>query len=299
MPFCTFYHICILLTIFLVRMEVFIMRIIADSSCDLYSLDYKDFKTVPLTIYTDERSFLDDEKLNVSEMLDYLARYNDRSYTSCPSIDAWLSAFEGADQIFAVTVTSALSGSYNSCLSAAQMYMDEHKGTKISVIDSLSTGGEEILIIEKIKELIEQGCDFESIDTQVRAYTKTTRLFFSFFSVHNLAQNGRVNKIVAASLNVLNIGVTGTATSEGKIAVTGKGRGEKKCQRILLEEMEKAHFNGKKAIITHTENEAGANALKQLVLQNYPDADIKIIPTRGLCSYYMERKGVVICLETE
>ena len=60
------------------------VRIVADSSCDLFTLDYEDFITVPLTVYTDERSFLDDENLNVTEMLDYLEKYKDRSYTSCP-----------------------------------------------------------------------------------------------------------------------------------------------------------------------------------------------------------------------
>ena len=74
------------------------MRIIADSSCDLYTLDYPDFRTVPLTVYTDERSFLDDDSLNITEMLDYLAGYKGRSYTSCPSAEAWLAAFEGADR---------------------------------------------------------------------------------------------------------------------------------------------------------------------------------------------------------
>ena len=59
------------------RKEYFVMRIVADSSCDLYSLDYNDFKTVPLTIYTSEKSFTDDENLNIKEMLDYLEKYNE------------------------------------------------------------------------------------------------------------------------------------------------------------------------------------------------------------------------------
>ncbi len=275
------------------------MRIVADSSCDLYTLDYKDFRTVPLTIYTDERSFFDDTNLNVTEMLDYLAKYHNRSYTSCPSIDAWLQAYEGANEIFVITITSALSGSYNSALSAAQMYMEEHKDTKISVIDSLSTGGEEILAIEKMVELINQGRNFEDIDKLIRDYIKTTRLFFSFFSIHNLAQNGRVHKVVATSLNVLNIGVYGTASQEGTITMTGKARGEKKCLQALLDQMLEAGYKGGKAVITHTENMEAAQRLKELVLSSFPDAEIEIYPTRGLCSYYMERKGVVICLETE
>ncbi len=275
------------------------MRIIADSSCDLYTIDHDDFKTVPLTIYTDERSFVDDENLNVHEMLDYLAAYKGRSYTSCPPIDLWLQAYEGAKEIFVITITSALSGSYNSALSAAEMYKEEHKDVKISVIDSLSTGGEEILAINKMTELMKQGLSFEKIDEIVRDYLRRSRLFFSFFSVHNLAQNGRVNKIAAGALSVLNISVNGTATSEGTIAVTGKARGEKKSLQALLDYMKEAGYKGGKCVITHTENEAAAKDLKDMVLKEYPDASIDIYPTRGLCSYYMERRGVVICLETD
>ncbi len=275
------------------------MRIVADSSCDLYSIDHDDFKTVPLTIYTDERSFVDDENLNVHEMLDYLAAYKGRSYTSCPPIDLWLQAYEGAKEIFVITITSALSGSYNSALSAAEMYKEEHKDVKISVIDSLSTGGEEILAINKMTELMKQGLSFEKIDEIVRDYLRRSRLFFSFFSVHNLAQNGRVNKIAAGALSVLNISVNGTATSEGTIAVTGKARGEKKSLQALLDYMKEAGYKGGKCVITHTENEAAAKDLKDMVLKEYPDASIDIYPTRGLCSYYMERRGVVICLETD
>ncbi|MCR4855036.1 MAG: DegV family protein [Erysipelotrichaceae bacterium] len=275
------------------------MRIIADSSCDLYTIDHDDFKTVPLTIYTDERSFVDDENLNVHEMLDYLAAYKGRSYTSCPPIDLWLQAYEGAKEIFVITITSALSGSYNSALSAAEMYKEEHKDVKISVIDSLSTGGEEILAIHKMTELMKQGLPFEKIDGIVRDYLHRSRLFFSFFSVHNLAQNGRVNKIAAGALSVLNISVNGTATSEGTIAVTGKARGEKKSLQALLDYMKEAGYKGGKCVITHTENESAAKDLKDMVLKEYPDARIDIYPTRGLCSYYMERRGVVICLETD
>ncbi|MBR5340411.1 MAG: DegV family protein [Erysipelotrichaceae bacterium] len=273
------------------------VRIVADSSCDLFTVDHEDFRTVPLTIYTDERSFLDDENLNVTEMLDYLEKYKNRSYTSCPSIDAWSEAFDGAKEIIVLTVTSALSGSYNSALIAKQMYQEKNPDVRIEVIDSLSTGAEEVLALNKMVSLIKERLSFEEIIETMREYIRKSRLFFSFFSIHNLAQNGRVNKTVAAALNVLNISIIGTATEYGKISVTSKARGEKKSLQILVEEMKKAGYSGGKAIITHTENETAANSLKELVLKDYPEADIKIVPTRGLCSYYMERKGVVISCE--
>ncbi len=275
------------------------MRIIADSSCDLYTLDYPDFRTVPLTVYTDERSFIDDESLNIKEMLDYLAGFKGRSYTSCPNTEAWLAAYEGADEIFVCTVTSALSGSYNSAVLAADLYKEEHPDVRISIIDSLSTGAEEVLLLLKLKEIINSGASFEETDTKIRSYLKSTRLFFSFFSLHNLSQNGRVNKAAAAALNLLNISVIGTASEAGKISVTGKARGLRKSIRTLIQEMKKAGYTGGRAIITHVENEDAAEALKQEIQNEYPAADLRIYPARGLCSYYMERKGIVISCETE
>ncbi len=275
------------------------MRIIADSSCDIYTLDTPDFRTVPLTVYTDEKSFTDDESLNIKDMLDYLASYKGRSYTSCPSAEAWLSAFEGASEIIAVTVTSALSGSYNSAVLAADMYREEHPDVKISVIDSLSTGAEEILLLNRLAELVHTEKSFEEIDTEIRDYLSRSKLFFSFFSLHNLAQNGRVSKAVAAALCVLNISVTGTASEEGKISVTGKAKGERKSVRTLINNMVQAGYNGGRAVITHVENESMAELLKQEIRKIYPWADILIRPARGLCSYYMERRGIVISCETQ
>ncbi|MBQ9155137.1 MAG: DegV family protein [Solobacterium sp.] len=274
------------------------IRIIADSSCDLYTLDVPDFRTVPLTVYTDERSFIDDPSLNVTEMLNYLASWKGRSYTSCPSCDAWMQAFEGADEIFVMTVTSALSGSYNSACSARDMYLEQHPGTRISVIDSLSTGGEEVLLLMKLAELVRSGKTFDEIDSKIRAYMQHTRLFFSFFSLHNLTQNGRVSKAAAAALCMLNIAVTGTASPEGTISVTGKARGNRKAVSTLMKELEKAGYHGGRVIITHTENTELAGMLAAAVKSTYPAADLHILPTRGLCSYYMERRGIVISCET-
>lgn len=273
------------------------MRIVADSSCDLYTLNCPDFHTIPLTIYTDERSFTDDPDLNIREMLDYLEKHKGRSYTSCPSVDSWLQAFEGADEIIALTVTSALSGSYNSACTAANIYKEEHPEARISVIDSLSTGGEEILILLRLAELISSGCDFNTADQNIRSYLKHTRLFFAFSSLHNLAQNGRVSKAAVMALTMLSISVIGTASEEGKISVTGKARGEKKAIRTLVQEIKNAGYHGGRVVITHVENEKMAELLRDAVLAEFAAADVHICPTRGLCSYYMERRGIVIACE--
>ena len=80
------------------------IRLVADSSCDVYTLPGVDFRAVPLHISTDDgRAFIDDPELNVREMVDCLHSHKGRSYTACPSVAAWLEAFEGADTVYVVT----------------------------------------------------------------------------------------------------------------------------------------------------------------------------------------------------
>lgn len=85
-------------------------RLIADSCSDLLQLEGADFVAVPLTISTDTTDYVDDENLDIPGMLKDLAAYKGKSGTACPSVERWLQAFEGADQIYIGTMTSTLSG---------------------------------------------------------------------------------------------------------------------------------------------------------------------------------------------
>lgn len=177
-----------------------ITRIISDSSCELFDSADGQFRTAPLTISTDERSFLDDNNLNTHEMLDYLSAHKGRSYTACPSIESWLSCFEGADVIYVAVMTSALSGTLNSALSAKSIYEQQHPEVKIHIFDTLTTGPELWLFIEKLEELVASGTSYDEVIRIADEYIHTTRLFFALKSLHNLAANGRINKAVASAI---------------------------------------------------------------------------------------------------
>ena len=103
------------------------IKIVADSSCDLYTLDNVPFAGTPLKIITAEREFVDDEALDVNEMVDYLANYKGKSKSSCPNTAEWLQAFGDADEVFCVTITGGLSGSYNSACVAKGIYERESR----------------------------------------------------------------------------------------------------------------------------------------------------------------------------
>ena len=107
------------------------LKIVSDSSSDLLKLDNADFDFSPMKILTDEREFVDDRNLDVNEMATYLENYKGKSRTSCPNPSDWLEAFGDADDIICVTITSALSGSYNSACVAKQIYESENEGKRV------------------------------------------------------------------------------------------------------------------------------------------------------------------------
>lgn len=272
-------------------------RFIADSCSDMLQIEGVDFVAVPLTISTDVSDYVDDKELDIKGMLDDLAAYKGKSGTACPSVERWLQAFEGADTIYIGTMTSTLSGTYNSALVAKELYEQSHPEVKIRVFDTLSAGPELRLLMEKLIEFDKSGMDCDEVCRRAEDYMKQTRLFFALKSLHNLAQNGRVNKVVAAAAGALGISVLGTASTEGTLEPVSKCRGDKKVIAGFLEEIGRAGYSQGKIRINHVENPTLAEKLRDAILEKYPNAEIMIYEARGLCSYYAERGGVLVGVE--
>jgi fatty acid-binding protein DegV len=173
-------------------------KIVADSSANLFNLPLVSnlptvsnlpdvegergdiaFAHVPLKVVTASAEYSDDPGLNIKKMTEEILQAKGKSGTSCPSIADWSDKFDGADRIFVVTMTSNLSATYSTAVRAALDYMEEHEGVRIHVIDSLSTGPEMRLIIEKLITLIHSGMDFDDIIKNVRKYQVHTHLLFS------------------------------------------------------------------------------------------------------------------------
>lgn len=161
-------------------------RIVVDSSASLYALDGIDFAAVPLKIVTDEREYLDDGTLDAVEMATTLRTYKGKTSTSCPNIGDWLEAYEGADEIYAITITGTLSGSCNAAQLAAEEYQAEHPGAHVFVLDSLSAGPELVLLAEHIRALIQEGREFDDVCEEMLRYRHHTHLLFSLESLASL-----------------------------------------------------------------------------------------------------------------
>ena len=273
------------------------MKIVSDSSCDLFTLKHVDFACAPMKIITAEKDFADDPALDVDSMVQFMYQYKGKSQSSCPNTTDWLDAFGDADDIFCVTITSGLSGSYNSACAAKQIYEADHPGRRVYVFDTLSAGPEITLIIEKIEDCIGQGMAYEAICETVTAYMKATGLVFMLKSLKNFANNGRVSPVVAKLVGIAGICIVGKASDAGTLEPMHKCRGERRSLDTLVNALEAEGYRSGKVSIGHCQNPEAAEQFKALILEKYGDVQIEIHTFRGLCSFYAEKGGVLIGFE--
>ena len=272
-------------------------KIVVDSSSNLYALPGTDFACVPLKIVTDEQEYLDDGTLDAVEMARTLRTYKGRTSTSCPNVADWLAAYEGAEQLFVVTITGTLSGSYNAAQLAAEEYKAEHPEAKVFVLDSLSAGPECRLLAEKLQQLAGSGMEFDAVCEAILAYRQHTHLLFSLESLANLARNGRVKPTVAAVARMLGIRVIGQASDSGELDVLCKTRGEHGAlERIVLEMKDHGFTNGR-VHIAHCGNPEAAKRLKLMLHAVFEGAQVDVAECGGLCSYYAELGGLMVGYE--
>lgn len=273
------------------------LKIVSDSSSDLLKLDNADFDFSPMKILTDEREFVDDRNLDINEMATYLENYKGKSRTSCPNPSDWLEAFGDADDIICVTITSALSGSYNSACVAKQIYEAENEGKRVFVLDTLSAGPEITLIVKKIEEYLKNGMNYDTVCGHIKAYIKQTGLVFMLKSLNNFANNGRVSPLVARIAGFAGICIVGKASDEGTLEPTHKCRGEARSIETIIKDLSAMGLKNGKVSIAHCQNEEGALKLKDLIAEKFKNAQVEIHKLRGLCSFYAEKGGFLVGFE--
>ena len=274
--------------------------IVSDSSCDLRNSDFKSdtihFETAPLRIRVGEQEFIDNDELKTPELIKAMRDSKAASSTSCPSPAAYARAFAKADQTICFTISGNLSGSYNAALQGRELTLESHPDKQICVIDSKSTAGAMVLLIRKAKALIEAGVgQFNEICDELRTYQASLRTCFTLESYDNLIKNGRMRPLVGTLLHTLGIHVIAVGTSEGKIQVIGKARGEDKTRKFIVNSMAGSKdCTGAKVLIHHCENLTGAVKLKELILKELPVKSVEIAACRGLTSFYAMEKGLIV-----
>lgn len=271
-------------------------QILVDSASDLKSNYIENenigFKVIPLTINVNETEYVDNDNLNTEDMLKAM-HASKKNSSACPAPQSFLQEFDNAEYTFVVTITSKLSGCYNAAIVAQN---DFSKPENIFVIDSKAVSGTEILIVDKLVELINSGLSFEEIKTEIEKYRDEKNLYFILQKFDNLVNNGRMSKVaglIAITLVIRPICIA----SEGEIKIAKKLIGIKNAFSKLVQMIcEKAKdFSKQTLIITHCFAEKEANQIKEDLESKCNFKEIRVLPMRGLCSYYALEKGIIVC----
>lgn len=273
------------------------IRVVPDSASNVFAMPDIDLESVPLKIMFGGNEYVDQPGTDFEKMVLDLQSHHGPSTTSCPNVQEWLDAFEGHDEIFAVTISSGLSGSYAAADIAARQYEEANPNAKVHIIDSKATGPVERIIIERLRDGILSGMTFEKIRADMQDYFGRLRILYALESLNNLANNGRVNMHVARVISALNVRIIGHASDEGTIELLHKCRGEKRTLKTVVREMLERGYAGGKAHIDHCLNLPAAENLKALIEAEYPDGDVRIYPCTGLCSFYADKGGLIIGYE--
>lgn len=284
--------------------------IIADSSCNLRSwtptAPDTTFITVPLTIHVGGEEFVDDAQLDVAELNRKVAAEKEASSSSCPSAGTWADALRDADDIIVITISANLSGTYESAITARNIVLDEYtrehagviKGKNVHVVNSRAAGGKLELMVELLDRYLAQGArTFDDAVSYIEHIEESSSVLFSLSSFENLVKNGRMPRLAGSFASKFNIRMLGTASNEGTIKIVGPTRGEKKTIRKTVEHMAASGFHGGLVYIDHVDNEQGACALRDAIVEQWPSATVRIVPCGGLCSYYAEESGLIVGYE--
>lgn len=274
-------------------------RVICDSSCDIREYEGVDFQRVPVFIYNDDKTYCDDENLDVPEMLDELEKYKGRTCTSCPTVESWISVFSADKENYVITLTSAMSGTYNSACVARDMFLEEHADAKFAIFDSLSTGAEMKMAVDKIVSYKEQGYTMDQIMEEIPRYLRLVRMFWVMKSTSHMLENGRISSEGSKSGIFNNLRVLTKFNLKGTIDVVKKFRGKRKTITGVIHEMEMLGYHGGKVRITFVETASFALKMGKELRQQYPEANIEYGCCGGLCSFYLERGGVIVGFETD
>lgn len=277
--------------------------IIADTSCETteemrkdYGLTYASFK-----IDIDNKTYVDDDNLDLDAYIEHMNKSPNPIKTACPSPGEFKEALEenkDADELFIITISKKLSGTYDSATLARNMFIEENPDKKVYVIDSKSAVAGETNVYLELVKLLDQNIQFEEIVEKITEFVDNMRTLFVLEDLSNLIKNGRMSRPAGMIANMLSIKPVMTA-NDGEIELHELSRGINNS----LNKMVKAVGTfvedtlDKTIVISHVRAPEKVEKIIEGIKSAYDFAKIEVIQARGLSSGYAADKGIVIAVE--
>jgi DegV family protein with EDD domain len=257
------------------------MRIIADSSLDMSEELKKTLEVdlIPFRLYLDGVEYVDDLDIDVPAFFKAM-KASAKASSACPSPNEFIENFKKAGEVFVVTISDKLSGTYNSATLAKKMYEEEYGDKKIHIFNTKAAAAAETLIAIKIANMIEKNHTFNEIVENIELQIKQMTTYFISDSLENLMKNGRISRFKGTLATLMHIKPI-MGADQGEIVLFEKIRGSNKAFRRLVEKiLEKDEdFSDRIMTIAHAENIERAESLKEELLARGKFKEIIIVPT--------------------
>lgn len=210
------------------------VKIIIDSTVDTAPELIHRFHTVPLTIRFGEEEYIDGVTINHKQFYEKLIESDVMPSTSQANIDDFSKVFEkvalAGDTAVVITISSKLSGTYNSAVIASE----DFEG--IYVVDSRSVTIGSGVLAELALKLSDSGMNAEDIAAALTKERDNIKVIALLDTLEYLKKGGRISKATAAVGGLLSIKPV-IAVRDGELAILGKARGSKQANNFLANEI--------------------------------------------------------------
>lgn len=277
-------------------------KIIGDSCTDLTADLKKDphFQIIPLILQVGNTQIVDDDTFDQKKFMELVKNSSECPKTACPSPELYKEAYEcEEDQVFVITLSEHLSGSYNSAVLGKKLYEEEHgdDGKKIAVLGSDSASSGQLNIALLVQSLCQASLPFEEIEQRARDFIKNMKTYFVLESLDTLRKNGRLTGLQAFFATALNIKPVMGADS-GVIKKLDQARGINKALMRMVEIAikEAGDSRDKVLAIAHCNNPERAELVKQEMRKRADFKDVIITETAGVATVYASDGGIIMTL---
>ncbi len=275
-------------------------KIVADSCCEFpegYEKDSR-YERVALRLEVDNEVFIDDETFDQAKFLESVAKSAECPKSSCPSPEAFRESYRTeAENVFVFTLSSHLSGSYNSAELGKKLYHEKYGDKNIFICDSESASCGETQLAFKAAQWSEEGLPFEEICSRLQSYRDNMKTYFVLDNLETLRKNGRLTGIKAIVASTLSIKPVMSAT-KGVIIQIGQAIGIKKALAKMAESVagQAQRPEEKMLMITHCNCLKRAEKVREMILEKIKVKDVLIMDTKGVSSMYANDGGVIVTL---
>lgn len=188
------------------------VRIITDSASDLQS-DYAakhNIDIVPLFVTFDGETYMKDElELSRDDFYERVMTDSNMPKTSLPGVQDFADSMEKyvkeGDEVIVITISTSLSGSYNSAKVAREQVLEDYPDAKISVVNSTTNTITQGLFVNEAVRMRDAGLTYEEIVLRLGKITDSTRIFFTIANLDYMLGNGRIGKLASLLTNKIKI----------------------------------------------------------------------------------------------